>query len=219
MRILLDENKVKITVDKDPYEEGQFIFNKESIILKPGITVLVGCNGYGKSTFLNICQKLLRAADIKYIEFDNLRSGGNTAVGDALLTGDLNLAADMITGSEGEGIFSIFCRKAGCIGDYVRETDQKNLFVFIDGIDGLSINAILDLKKDLFDFAIKDAESKGKILYFIIATNDYEMASCGNCLDARNMQYVSFNSYEDYRKFILKTVDLKRKRDGVLKDE
>ena len=213
MKIIEENDKVIFKVDRCPYEVGHVMFKKATIELKPGLTVLVGCNGYGKTTFLKLCQSIIKNADLKCVEFDNLRSGGKTGMGDALLYGDYSLAASMIMGSEGEGIFSMFQRKAGQIGRYVRGVDQKNLFVLIDAIDGLSINAILELKQYLFDVAIKDAESKGKTLHFIVASNDYEMSCCGNCLDVYKMQYTSFKDYEDYKKFILKTVEIKRKRE------
>lgn len=33
------------------YEDGRQLYKKASIILEPGITVLIGCNGAGKQHF------------------------------------------------------------------------------------------------------------------------------------------------------------------------
>lgn len=51
--------------------------------INPGVTVLVGCNGIGKTTFLRQLRNKLKKSDIPYIEYDNLHDGGNNSVSEA----------------------------------------------------------------------------------------------------------------------------------------
>ena len=37
-------------IPKDPCREGDILYKKSSITIEPGLTVLVGCNGCGKTT-------------------------------------------------------------------------------------------------------------------------------------------------------------------------
>ena len=82
----------------------------------------------------------------------------------------------------------------------------------MDAIDSLSINTIDELKRKLFDLALKDAKRLNKKLYIFISANDYEFANGEQCLDVYNNKYITFKDYEEYKKFILKTSEIKSKR-------
>lgn len=41
---------------KDYYDERYELYKKETITINPGITVLVGCNGTGKTTLIHQIQ-------------------------------------------------------------------------------------------------------------------------------------------------------------------
>lgn len=43
----------EIKIWRDPYDEGFDTCSAETVEFKPGLTVLVGCNGAGKSTMLH----------------------------------------------------------------------------------------------------------------------------------------------------------------------
>lgn len=43
----------KFQLERDYYEEGLNLYKKKTIEIKPGVTVLVGCNGIGKTTLLH----------------------------------------------------------------------------------------------------------------------------------------------------------------------
>ena len=53
------------------YARAEHTFNK-------GITVLVGCNGSGKSTTLTQIKEQLRSKQEPYFAFDNVSSGGSS---------------------------------------------------------------------------------------------------------------------------------------------
>ena len=49
----------KIKTWRNPYDEGFSTCRRKEVEFKPGLTVLVGCNGSGKSTMLkNIKEEL-----------------------------------------------------------------------------------------------------------------------------------------------------------------
>ena len=147
------------------------------------------------------------------VSYDNYHDGGTKSSNNAILFGNISLAARIITGSEGEGIISnISNRIAGRMGKYVRESNQDKLFIFIDAIDGLSINSIIDLKEQLFKLAIKEANERKKKIYIFVAANDYEFANGEQCLDVYANKYIKFKNYEAYKKFILKSIKIKQKR-------
>ena len=59
---------------------------------------------------------------------------------------------------------------------------------------------------------LEDAKTFGVQLYIIVSANSYELASNENCFDIINGEYVAFNSYEDYKQFILDSRKLKDER-------
>lgn len=69
----------KFRLWKDPYDCGFDLWKKKTIEIKSGVTVLVGCNGIGKSTLLNNIESLLKKDKIPVIHFDNLSDGGSNA--------------------------------------------------------------------------------------------------------------------------------------------
>jgi len=206
------DGSIYIRLPENYYEDEWKLYKNGIFELKEGLTILVGCNGYGKTTTLYAFKNIIKKAGYKTISFDNYHDGGNRSIGDALFNNDISLAANIMAGSEGEGILSNLSIIAVKFGTYVRNTDQDKLFVFIDGIDGLSINIINNLKKDLFNLALKDAKKLNKKLYIFISANDYEFANGEQCLDVYNNEYITFKDYEEYKKFILKTDKIKLKR-------
>ena len=89
---------------RDPYGEGFNICRKKQIELKEGLTILVGCNGCGKTTMLNNLKSQLETEKIPCYYFDNLSSGGSMSISEALFNGDLEFGASALCSSEGERI-------------------------------------------------------------------------------------------------------------------
>ena len=83
-------------------------------------------------------------------------------------------------------------------------------FLF-DALDsGLSIDAISEMKTDLFQFVIE--QNPDKDVYIIVSANGYEFANGERCYDVANCKEITFKDYDDYRKFILKSKEQKNKR-------
>lgn len=205
----------KLKLWSDPYCTGYDLYAKKSVELKPGVTVLVGCNGIGKSTFLSNIKDILQKEDIPYISFDNLNDGGANARSTAGFFGDFNFLGTSLCSSEGENIVMNLGRTAGKIGNFVRKNpDAKELWVLLDAVDsGLSIDNVVDIKKLLFKEVLEDPRNKDKDVYIIVSANAYEMARNEQCLDVYHMKYVTIPDYDAYREFVIKSKEWKTQRE------
>lgn len=202
-------------VPKAPYDEGDNIYNKGTFTFNSGVTVLVGCNGSGKSTLLrHLEHKLQDDKDVLCVSYNNLAQGGSNSVKDFLWNNQTRFAASVMTGSEGEGIITNIGVVANKIGTLVRsnQSNNKPLFVLFDAIDsGLSVDNVVDIKEYLFKTILEDNANKRDV-YIICSANGYEMCNGENCFDVQNVRYVNFKTYNAYKKFILKSAEIKAKR-------
>jgi energy-coupling factor transporter ATP-binding protein EcfA2 len=228
----------KFQLEKDYYDEGYDLYKKKTITIKPKITVLVGCNGIGKTTLLHQLKSHLKKKNIPCISFNNLDDGGRNAMSEASFYGDLSFLSTSMQSSEGENIVMNMESFARRLGDFVKtgedpkESKYKNLaiamkkasgetieeteipkerWILLDAIDsGLSIDNIVDIKEDLFKTILE--YNCGNEIYIIVVANEYEMARNEQCFDVYNGKYITFKDYEDYRQFVLDSKELKEKR-------
>lgn len=217
----MEANTITIETPNDYYSESDGIFLKRKISLCPGLTILVGCNGTGKTTFLQMIDETCREKGIPIFRYNNIRDGGHVGLNRLLSGGDIKGFARNIQSSEGENIVNNLAISVPEIGKFVRSNENaKQLVITIDAIDsGLSIDGIVELKTALFQTIIKDCKSHDQDVYIVAAANSYEMANGESCLDVRNGKYKTFKCYEDYRAFVLKTREVKDKRYGFTKNE
>lgn len=204
-------------IDKDYCGVGCPIYKKSTITINTGLTVLVGCNGIGKTTLIMQLKDKLKNDKTPFVHFDNLRDGGASARSMAGFRNDFSFLATAAFSSEGENIFMNMSRFAKQITMFVSQNDGygKELWIFMDAIDsGYSVDNIIDIK-NFIKLILKDYGEKNDI-YFIVSANEYELARDEECFDVYRGKYVRFDSYDDYRKFILKTREEKDKR--VYKD-
>lgn len=197
--------KHEFKVEQDYYSLGKNIYTKSSVTIKEGLTILCGCNGSGKSTLLSQINKSLKENKIPCLYFDNRFEGGANSVSDAAAFGDIRFIARSFMSSEGELIIMNTTRLAQKIRSFIGENRQKKeIFLLLDGIDsGLSIDNIIDLKRNLLKPAIEDCKKNRIILYIIVAANVYELARNEQCLDVLNLEYATVNDYEEYRKIVV----------------
>lgn len=215
-------------INVNPMRQNKDFYMKSSVSIKEGLTVLVGCNGSGKTNFMTQIENRLYFNDIPVIKYDNIRVG-TYAKEWAMQRDDrvyMNIAA---TSSEGENIvlnisylskdIEYFITHNGEIRDDAfrvvnifrkpdinkeEKPEADEFWVLIDSIDsGLSIDNIIDLKKFLFDKIIKRVRDKGKKIYIIVSANSYEMCRGEQCFDVRNGEYITFSDYEEFRDFII----------------
>lgn len=206
----------KFQIERDYYGEDVVLYRRKNIEIQPGLTVLVGCNGSGKSTLLHQLKYELRNNDITYIDFDNLTNGGSYARSKAGFVGDISFLATSVCSSEGENIIMNIGKVAASIGSTIRENrDSKELWILLDAIDsGLSVDNVIEIK-NLFDLIIEDAGKNNTNVYIVISANEYELARGEQCFDVYNGKYITFEDYEAYRKFIIKSRKTKDKRYGT----
>lgn len=204
----------KFKIIQDWYDSGEKIYNKSSVEIKDGLTVLCGCNGCGKTTLLHQIKNALAKENIPFLHFDNLLEGGNNSVSASLWRGEMGFVAQAVCSSEGENINMNIGKFAQKMGSFVRENQNaKEIFFLMDAIDsGLSIDNVIDIKKQLFNLVIEDCKSEGVSAYIIVSANEYELARGEQCLDTLNLKYVEFSDYETFRDFVIETRKAKNQR-------
>jgi hypothetical protein len=217
------------------YYDTRILYKKSEATINSGITILVGCNGCGKSTLELIIKERLKQDHIKYFEYDNEKDGGGNAMSLAGFNGNLNLVADMYASSEGENITINLSENAVKISKYIRTGEIEGEFskiinilhpeencckeeysnerwIFFDAIDsGYSIDNIIDFKK-LLNVIMEDSEKLGLDTYIIASANAYETCVDLPTFSVIDCKYIDINSYEEYKKFILKTSVYKDKQ-------
>lgn len=201
----------KFKIDRDYHGLGFNIYKKCTFTFNPGVTVLVGCNGIGKTTLLIQIKEQLKTEKIPVIMFDNLHDGGSNSRSIASFRGDFQFLACSLQSSEGENIALNLGEFSKKIGDFVRKNDNADeIWILFDAIDsGLSIDAVFDVKEYLFNTIFE--HSHNPEVYIVLSANGYEFVRNEQCFDVLNGRYRKFASYESYRNFILKTREEKDK--------
>ena len=218
---------------RDPYDSGFSMCRRKEIEIEPGVTVLVGCNGAGKSTLIHNIKAELKEKKVPTFFYDNEKEGGSNSVSESFFYNDITFAATAMCSSEGENIqlnlgkIATKLRKFIETGENDRLSDRlakafrdkeeekiisNERWILLDAMDsGYSIDNVIDMK-DFFKLVIDDAKAHEKEVYIVISSNEYELVHKSNCFDVMEGKYISFASYDEYKKFILKTREKKDKR-------
>lgn len=200
---------MKISLNKNYWDNEKPLYKKSDVELDTGVTVLVGRNGSGKTTFLIQLRQYLAENRIPFLSYDNMVDGGVNA--DSTLMEGLSYFKDTKNkaeifalkhlSSEGQNIIINIGEFARTVGAFIRNNkDKEKIFILFDAIDsGLSIDNIIDIK----DF-LKVVASDAPNAYIIVTANSYEMCYQNRCYDIKNGKYIEFTNYENYKSFILK---------------
>lgn len=197
---------------RDPYEEGYSTTYARNVQFHPGVTILVGCNGCGKTTLIQNIKSLCRSKNVAYLKYDNLRDGGDRSFSSALFFGHTSTAATLWSSSEGERISCNIGLFLNDIGKALRTdmSDAPEIWLLLDATDsGLSIDNIEELKQ-CFRLILDDNGDRD--VYIVAAANEYELARGERCLDVMTGKEITFRDYDEYRDFILKSRERKDKR-------
>ena len=207
---------LKLKIDKDYYDEGTSMYDKETVSFEPGVTVLVGCNGSGKTTLLRQIEIICKEKNIPIISFDNYRNGGKEMMQMNMLYGDMSGVINNYMSSEGERISNAILEHAKKIGQLVRQhRDAEKIVILFDAVDsGFSADNIVELKKQLFDVIIDECHRSDIEPYIIVAGNSYEMAANERCIDVCRLTSFVPKSYQRWRKVIMNTRKKKNHRYG-----
>ena len=228
----------KFQLERDCYDEGFNLYKKKIIEIKSGVTVLVGCNGIGKTTLLKQIRDKLKENKIPYIMFDNLRDGGSKAISEASFYSDFVFMANAIQSSEGENIVMNLEKLAARLGEFVEKGEDpkekkfnklvkaikeingediveseiiNERWILLDAVDsGLSVDNIVLLKEQLFK-TILEYNYENEV-YIIVSANEYEMVRNEQCFDVYNGKYINIKDYEEYRNLVLQSKEWKYQR-------
>ncbi len=197
---------------RNPNDCGN-LYYRTTATFEPGLTVLIGCNGCGKTTMMRQIKNQLEKEDIPYVHYDNLTDGGSRARERAGFYGDVEFLAGALCSSEGENITMNLGRIAREMGALSRKNPDADEYWFLfDAIDsGLSIDNVLDLKEYLFKTVMEHLSPKK--VFIIVTANAYEICRGEKCFDTYLCKYIDINSYEEYRDFVIKSRERKDKRE------
>lgn len=176
---------MKLGIERDPHNQGEPLFVRDSVILHPGLTFLVGCNGSGKTAFLkeveNGC-KLQGGFDI-YIYHPI--EGVNESVGEAAAKS-----------------FSLFIED---VYAKVKEAPSRSKIVVLADLSeyGITADSISQLKNRISVSILPDAESAQVELYVFVASPDFECLLDQECLDVQTFNRLHFNNYTSYKKYLM----------------
>jgi energy-coupling factor transporter ATP-binding protein EcfA2 len=228
----------KIPITRSPYNPKEYIYTKKEFEFKPGVTVLVGCNGCGKTTLLHQIEEYLKDKKVPVMSFDNLHDGGSNMRARAAARGDFATLGTSLCSSEGEGIIISLNNIARDIGTFVstgrsndpgdnlckafaravwgddnqyEEEIPNERWILFDAIDsGLSVDNVVDLKEHLFKPIMETSQNLN--VFLICACNEYELANGEQCMDTHTGKYVDLPDYNAYRKFVIDSRKIKDKR-------
>lgn len=192
-----------------------------SVNLQPGITMLIGSNGTGKSTLLNQINSIFNKGSWEDIEFNNCIKNDygcylynnvqeekftkQSWLEDSM---NINRLAETFENSEGQDMWDYLYYKLPEIGSAVRKSKhkkQKGIFILLDGLDsGLSLDMLYKIKKDLLDFIIREETTDDYKVYLICSANSYEFIKGYRCFDVVTLKEVNFiDTYENFEDYML----------------
>ena len=201
-----DEKTLELKISRK-YNTDFNLRTKTKFLLKPGITNLIGCNGYGKSTLLKQIRAACKQKGIPVFYYDDRTDGGSRLIEKHMLCDNISAMAGMLMSSEGERVRAGVGSSAGPIRNFVHEARQrkdKRCVLLFDSVDsGASVDSIMDIK-NAFNIVIED--TKDLELYLIVASNSYEMTLGLENFDPIKLSYrKKFSSYNAFSKFIMRT--------------
>lgn len=190
--------EVKIYDDYNLYKKHTFEFNE-------GITCLIGKNGTGKSTLLKMIQEILKSKNCFYY---NNEDSEKHAMDKFSFYGDMENLFRNFGSSEGQNIRNNFSDVVSGIRQYIlrmKSKNKKQVVILLDGLDsGISLDYIVQLKKDLFPLILQDCKENNLECYILIAANTYEFCNNEECVRVSDAKHFKFKDYNDFRKIYLR---------------
>lgn len=203
---------------------------RESIPIKyninPGITMLIGPNGSGKTTVLSQLRSLFSTQNDLVKKWnkleinDSIRDLYSSYLYDNVYeetftkstwgaTEHIDRVAKTFENSEGQNMYDYLYYKINEIGQAVTKAiknNRKGIFLLFDGLDsGLSLDVINIIRKSVLEFIIETEKKRSNLeVYIVCSANSYEFCNNYDCIDVTNQQHITFTNYEDYSKYFIK---------------
>lgn len=210
-------SEIKIKVDTHPFDDDLKLYTRKEFTFKPGLTSLVGCNGTGKSTLIDIyIKQALRTQKISNFKYNDRRHGGDNLMENMMFHDDMSGFASMFISSEGERIALGVGRTFAGLRSFFKENEGKKAVLMFDAIDsGMSVDEIIEIREIFLDTIIPDAiNNYGVNLFVIVAANNYEWCNDERIhnMDITSGKELKITDYESYKKIILES---RKKKDKV----
>ena len=203
---------------------------RESIPIKyninPGITMLIGPNGSGKTTALSQLRSLFSTEDDLVKKWnkleinDSIRDLYSSYLYDNVYeetftkstwgaTDHIDRVAQTFENSEGQNMYDYLYYKINEIGQAVTKAiknNKKGIFLLFDGLDsGLALDVINTIRKSVLEFIIETEKKRSNLeVYIICSANSYEFCNNYDCIDVTNQKHITFTNYTDYEKYFVK---------------
>lgn len=176
---------------------------------KNKVNILIGRNGYGKTTFIKALNKYAEDKKYNVVYWNDNEFGRDNGRQRMLMSNNMEGLSSLIFRSEGESLIesfaSFFLRR---VGRMVRDFENKKLdsdvvFLLVDQLDsGLDIHQINEIKEIFKDTVITDMKDRGLTVYLVVSANSYELARGELTLDPVTGKYVVLKSIEDFSDYI-----------------
>lgn len=233
------EDEITFNINRTPHGD-RYLYNTDEITLSvKDINIIVGCNGFGKSTLLQeIRQQLVGIKDIRvitsfkklkdeeykedrpqYLYWDLVRDGHQNALSLYGFQGKMNRVVNSITSSEGQNIFRDFVTaymetiKQAIENIEEHYTESNKIFVLVDGLDsGLDVIRLREFIKGSKLQKENIKKDYGIDLIYILTSNSYELSENNLCIYPYDNTAMRFESYSDYVEFIASTIEMAENR-------
>ena len=183
---------------------------RKTVDLKPNdITIVVGRNGYGKTSFLRGIQETFKNdPNTIVIYWSDNEYGRGEGLSKLSWAEDLEGMASMMFCSEGQkmmgSVSRFFIQRIGRAARLAK-SEHTAVFILADQLDsGLDVCLINDIKRVIREVAIPDMNKKGLTVYCVLSANSYEMVAGEDCLNPVSRKHVRFNTLDEYATYIYK---------------
>lgn len=173
------------------------LYKNTKLKINPGITILFGKNGSGKTYCLNQIRNKYKDA----LSLDMVKETAND-----LIYMDNKDIVKWINASEGQRIYDNLGYYSKIIGQYVKDCfeNKKEPIILVDGCDSGVSPDLIKVMKDFFNLIDNDIKKSNLIGYIIISSNNYELIKDLDCIFIETLEKCKFNSKnpEDYNRWI-----------------
>lgn len=222
---------MEFKISKNPYDERNMFKNTTLEIQEGDIYCFVGCNGSGKTTLMRCITEELEKQNAyqirsSYLDFRGIF--GEKKYSDTLAyytfdkeTHEYSSEDDIYFSqfkvafsSTGEGVIQKLGSGVQLLAKFIhnKENQDKSLWIIFDDCDaGTSIDMINDIQK-VIELIQNDCKKFGITLTVVLSANSYEMCKKYNCINVWDFSPITFNSYEEYKTFVLDSRKRKEKQ-------